>query len=80
ADACHPVTLPASEAVESIPVHLANRLGSFPGQAPWPPGLKVSAAGCLLVYLPFDQSAHELVHTSRQIAINRKALALADAL
>ncbi|MDZ7598534.1 MAG: hypothetical protein U5J82_09635 [Desulfobacterales bacterium] len=66
--------------MESIPVHLANRLGSFPGQAPWPPGLKVSAAGCLLVYLRFDQSAHELVHTSRQIAINRKALALADAL
>lgn len=66
--------------MESIPVHLANRLGSFPGQAPWPPGLKVSAAGCLLVYLPSDQSAHELIQTSCQIAINRKALALAVAL
>ncbi len=66
--------------MESIPVHLANRQASFPGQAPWPPGLKVSAAGCLLVYLRFDQSAHEPVQTSRQIAINRNALALADAL
>jgi hypothetical protein len=42
--------------------------------------LKVSAAGCLLVYLPSDQSAHELIQTSCQIAINRKALALAVAL
>jgi len=33
-----------------------------------------------LVYLRFDQSAHEPVQTSRQIAINRNALALADAL
>jgi hypothetical protein len=80
AEACYPVTLPVSEAVESLPIHLANRLASPPGQTPWPPGLKVSAASCLLVYLPFDETAHELVLRSHPLAINRNALALADTL
>jgi hypothetical protein len=80
AEACYPVTLPVSEAVESLPIHLANRLASPPGQTPWPLGLKVSAASCLLVYLPFDETAHELVLKSHPLAINRNALALAEAL
>lgn len=81
AGACHPVTLPLDEAVESLPIHLAGRLAGLPRRsAPWPPELRVSAADHLLVYLPFDQTAHDLVHPSGQIAINRQALALAEAL
>jgi hypothetical protein len=40
----------------------------------------VSAADYLLVYLPFNQTAHDLVHPSGQIAINRQELAHSDAL
>jgi len=81
AGACQPVSLPAGEAVESLPIHLANRLAGLPGWVtPWPPALRVSAADRLLVYLPFQQTAHDLVHHSGQIAINRQELAHSDAL
>ncbi|MGD8959753.1 MAG: hypothetical protein PVI27_07905 [Desulfobacteraceae bacterium] len=77
----HPVTLPAGEAVESLPIHLASRLVGLPGQtAPWPPQVRVSTADPLLVYLPFNQTAHDLVHPSGRIAVNRQTLTHSDAL
>lgn len=77
-EACYPVTLPIGEAAESLPIHLANLLSSRSGHAPTPQGLDIIATSYLLAYLPFDETAHELVQPTHHIAINRNTLALAD--
>jgi hypothetical protein len=70
----HPVTLPLREAAESIKLSLAliaaKRNDVYPDLA----RVKIAVHGYEIVYIPFTQTAHELVHKGLCLAIGRNAL------
>jgi hypothetical protein len=73
----HPVTLPLEEATQSLKINLASfikprkvllsRLGE----------IKIKPKRFLLVYMPFVETAHELVQPRYQLALNKNLLVLA---
>ncbi len=70
----YPVTLPASEAVESIKVLLANILRPRDQMYPLLPKIQVEAAEQALVFLPFSEGHHEMQHTAYRLTIPKAVL------
>ena len=72
----HPVTLPGSEAVESVRVTLASLLKPARDYLPLLSDATVEPRGLELIFLPFENGPHELFHPDLNIGINRNILAL----
>jgi DNA-directed RNA polymerase subunit RPC12/RpoP/ribosomal protein S27E len=72
--ALHPVTLPLREAAESIKLSLALIAAKRTDVYPELSRAKIAVHGYEIVYLPFTQTAHELVHKDLCLAIGRNAL------
>ena len=70
----YPVTLTAPEALESVPVTLANIVTDKRAFFAALPRLKLHAVETLLVYQPFAASRRELIHETMKVVIDRKAL------
>jgi hypothetical protein len=70
----YPVTLTAPEALESVPLTLANIVTDKRVFFTALPRLKLHAAETLLVYQPFAASPRDLIHETMKVVIDRKAL------
>ena len=70
----HPVTLPLAEAIQSIKVTLADTTVSKREILPRLPDISVAVRGATLMYLPFEESAHEMIQPHTGLVINKKSL------
>jgi hypothetical protein len=75
-----PVTLPVDEAAQSIRITLAGLAGSRTDVMPVLSDLQITPDRALLVFLPFEDHAHDYVHAGLNAGINKNALALASSL
>lgn len=69
-----PVTMPFSEALESIKVLIASIAVPRKAVLPHVPGMKLSAESRTLVYLPFTERGEELVQPELEVSIQKNAL------
>jgi hypothetical protein len=74
----HPVTMPLSEAIESMKLSLANFMRPRETMEETIGTIGIEAKGFMLVYLPFEVRHHEFVQPSLRLAVNKSQLALAD--
>ena len=70
----HPVTLPSTEAIESITTLLAQCAVPRKEFFPKLPQISVQPRTSTLVFVPFKPSGSELIHTRMPLSINRNAL------
>jgi len=68
------VNLPLSEAAETIKPVIAGFMRPRERMVKMLPEIRVRAPKATLVYLPFTESHHELVHSGLRLAINKNAL------
>jgi hypothetical protein len=73
---CYPVTLPLSEAVESIKVILADFVTDKTYVLPRLRETQVSMHGYRLIYLPFHLTGNELIQPQTQCCIHKNELKL----
>ncbi len=76
----HPVTLPVSEAVESLKITLAALVRPRKNLASRLLDMHIRPKRALLVYIPFKEGHHELIHPQYKVAVNRNMLKLSKAL
>ncbi len=69
------INLPLEEALESLKMILANFLKPIERKSEWLPQIRIQGRRFLLVYIPFRQTHHELVHDGLNLAINKNTLA-----
>lgn len=74
----HPITLPITEAIESLKVNLANFFKPKTRLADILLGIDIKAKGFVLVYVPFIEKHHELIQPDLQFAINKNVIALSN--
>ena len=72
----HPITLPITEAIESLKVNLASFFKPKIRQADILHGIDIAAKSFVLVYVPFIEKHHELIQPDLQFAINKNIIAL----
>ena len=70
----HPVTLNLSEAVQTLKVTLAASAVNRKKVIPLLPDMKFSIESARLVYLPFQETNHEMVQEQAGFAVNKNAL------
>ncbi len=70
----HPVTLPLSEAIQSIKVTLAHATVNKKNVLPRLSEINPSVKEATLVYLPFRETLHEMIQIHTGLAINKKSL------
>jgi len=73
---CHPVTLPVTEAVESLKTNLADYVKPRKRFLSKLQEIHVRAISYILVYLPFVENQHDLVQPNYQVAVNKNQLRL----
>ncbi len=74
----YPVTLPAEEAARSLKIVLAAFMKPRKALFPRLGEIKVAPNDFLLVYVPFRESAHELIQPTFVMAVSKKVLELAE--
>jgi len=74
----HPITLPVTEAIESLKVNLASFLKPKTRLADVLPGIEIAAKSVVLVYVPFLEKHHELIQPDIRFAINKNIMALSE--
>jgi hypothetical protein len=70
----YPVTLPHSEAVQSLKIILAVSAVNKKNVFPFLPRVKFSIKGSGLVYLPFRDTGHDLIQEDTGISVNKQGL------
>ena len=70
----HPVTLPLAEAIQGIKLTLAHSTVNKKEILPRLPEINMAVKGATLIYLPFNQTAHEMIQPHTGLAINKKSL------
>jgi len=70
----HPVTLPSTEAIESIKALLAQCAVPRKEMFPKLPQISVQPRTATLVYVPFKSSGSEMIHYRMPLSISRNAL------
>jgi len=70
----HPVTMPRSEAAQSIKLTLAGSALTKKTTFPLLPEVDFAVRDSTLVYLPFEDKGHDFVHQRMHLSINKKAL------
>jgi predicted RNA-binding Zn-ribbon protein involved in translation (DUF1610 family) len=71
------VNLPLQEAVESLKLILADFLKPKALMVEHLPSIEITPRSALLIYLPFEETPHELVHHSLKLGISKNMLAQA---
>ena len=71
----YPVTMPCDEAIQAMKLTLAGSAVSKKNILPLLSGIKFTAKGSTLVYLPFSDSGHEMILQDARISINKQTLA-----
>ena len=71
---CHPVSITAGEAVESLKTALADLAADKRNLLPRLGDIRIEARETLLVYLPFRAKGGELIQPQVPLGIQRKAL------
>ena len=74
----HSITLPVTEAIESLKVNLAGFLKPKNRLSDILPSIEVSAKSFELVYVPFIEKHHEFIQPQIHFAINKNIIALSD--
>ena len=74
----HPITLPVTEAIESLKVNLASFLKPKNQLSDILPSIEVSAKSFVLVYVPFLEKHHEFIQPQIQFAINKNIIKLSN--
>ena len=72
----HPITMPVTEAIESLKVNLASFLKPENRLPETLPAIDVTAQSFVLVYVPFIEKHHEIIQPRIQFAINKNIMAL----
>jgi hypothetical protein len=72
--ACHPVTIPAEEGVESLKAAMADLVADKRTLLPRLGDIAIALKEALLVYLPFRARGGELIQPQIPLGIQRKAL------
>ena len=75
---CQAANLPLSEAMETLRVTLAALIKHSARTAEMLPLIDLKPRKALLVYLPFEDTPHDLVNASLSLAINKNQLSLAS--
>jgi hypothetical protein len=70
----HPVTMPQSEAVQSLKLILAGSSLTKRRTFPMLPDVEFTVKDSGLVYLPFTDKGHDLVQPKMGLSINKNAL------
>jgi len=70
----HPVTMPQSEAVQSMKLTLAGSALTKKKTFPLLPEIDFAVKDSTLVYLPFEDKGHDFVQQQMRLSINKKAL------
>ena len=70
----YPVTLPQSEAIQSLKITLASSVISKKKIFPLLPQVSCNTGEATLVYLPFNDTGHEMVQEHMRISIHKKTL------
>jgi hypothetical protein len=70
----HPVTLPQSEAAQTMKVTLASLALNKKEVLPCLPRLRFKIKGSTLVYLPFACKGHDLIQDQSGICVNKNTL------
>ena len=70
----YPVTLPSTEAIQSLKIILASSTLDKNRVFPHLPRIKFDIKSSTLVYLPFRETGHEMVQEQMQISINKNTL------
>jgi DNA-directed RNA polymerase subunit RPC12/RpoP len=73
---CLTANLPVTEAMETLRVALAGFIKPLERIAELLPRTKIDPRKALLVYLPFEERTHELVHTPLNLAVNKNQISL----
>lgn len=74
----HPVTLPVTEAIDSLTINLAFFIKPQKDFFPMLQDVDITPIGYLLVYIPFVEKHHEFVQPDLHLTINKNQLALAS--
>lgn len=73
-DNLYPVTLPHSEAVQSIKITLADSIMRKKKMFPLLPQVRFTIGDSKLVYLPFNDAGQEIIQEDMRISIHKKTL------
>jgi hypothetical protein len=74
----HPITLPVTEAIESLKINLASFVKPKNQLAEILHAIGITAKSFALVYVPFVEKHHEFIQPDLQYAINKNILALSE--
>jgi hypothetical protein len=74
----HPITLPVTEAIESLKINLASFVKPKNQLAEILHEIGITAKSFALVYVPFVEKHHEFIQPDLQYAINKNTLALSE--
>ena len=74
----HPITLPVTEAIESLKINLASFVKPKNQLAEILHEIGITAKSFALVYVPFVEKHHEFIQPDLQYAINKNILALSE--
>ncbi|MFZ5571194.1 MAG: hypothetical protein ACOZF0_12355 [Thermodesulfobacteriota bacterium] len=77
ADRSHPVTLPATEALEALKIILAAFIKPARMLLPILPEIRIAPEEYTLVFLPFTDNGRELVQPDYRIAVDKNSLTMA---
>jgi hypothetical protein len=70
----YPVTMPQSEAAQSMKLTLANSAMTKRDTFPMLPQVHFAIKDSILVYLPFTDKGHDMVQERMGVSINKKSL------
>jgi len=73
-----PITLPSSEAVQSIKITLASLVRPLKNHLPGLLRTRITPKEITLVFLPFEPGTHEYFHQGLNVSINKNILALSN--
>ncbi len=73
----HPVSLPVSEALETLKINMAGFIKPPGKLLPILPGIRIEPLSHILVYIPFRKGHHDYINPDLRLSINRNQLSLA---
>lgn len=73
----HPVSLPVSEALETLKINMAGFIKPPGDLLPMLNDLRVEPLSYMLVYIPFRKGPHDYVNPDLHLSVNRNQLSLA---
>ena len=73
----YPMTLPLTEALESLKIILASFIKPKRTQLPLLSSIEITPRNSRLVYVPFQEKYLEIIQPEYQLTINKNQLALA---